>query len=87
MICHLLNFDYKYNNERLIYIARSLTRNIVSKSKKVKKLIDKVKDIDEKVIIIFIHQMKVMYIVKKINLIFKYIEDNMDSNCYPENQY
>ena len=93
MLCHLLNFDYKYNNERLIYIARSLTRNIVSKSKKVKKLIDKVKDINEKNTesYYYIYTPNESYVYskkKKINLdIFKYIEDNIDSSCYPENQY
>ena len=92
MICHLLNFDYIYNNEKIIYIAKSLVRNIIEKSKKVKKLINIKKDYNEKDIksyyYIYSPNGSYLYKDKKANInIFKYIEENINSKCYPENQY
>lgn len=93
LICHLLNFDYVYNNEKIIYIAKSLTRNIVTKSKKIKNLITDNKEYDKEIkSYYYIYSPNGSYIYnnnnkkEKLN-IFKYITENIDSSCYPENQY
>ena len=102
LFCQLLSYDYQFKNDRMIFVTKSFIRNNIVKSKQVNKLIEKVDEIDnEKVYKYhlistldnnFIHNQvekngKIM-VKNKINTnIFKYIVENIEKKCYPENKY